>query len=98
MSHTDWSSLGRPADNVPAQFVPDPAYLLVPDTVVTCLVHLVDLRDSTRLTLAESDAGPDPGSARGDYEVSPAGRYHVRPAERLRLDCRTRRAIGIVGR
>ena len=99
VSHTNWASLGRPVENAPVQFEPAPAYGPVPDAPpggATCLVHLVDPRDNTHLTLVESDAGADRGSLRGHYNVVPAGRYDLRSGHRLRVHCPTRRAIGAV--
>ena len=83
-SHADWSGLGRPAEGLAALFQPDSAFARVEATVAACL------------TLAESASGPSGSSPRGDYDVSPAKRCGVAPGERLRLDCATRRALGIV--
>lgn len=95
-SPAGWASVGVPAVRLPQQFQPDPAFPLVSDTSATCLVRLVDPRDGTRLTLAQSDGGPETGRLLGDYDVDPPGRYGLTPGHRLRLDCLSRKAIGIV--
>ena len=56
-----------------------------------CRNPMVDPRDGTRLALDQSANG------RGDYRV-PAGRYGVPAGGRLRLDCATGRALGVVTR
>jgi hypothetical protein len=58
-----------------------------------CHNPMVDPRDSTRLTLAQSQRG-DAGPV-GDYRV-PDGRYGVTASELLRIDCGSGRAIGVV--
>jgi hypothetical protein len=95
-SPTGWASAGAPAVRLPQQFQPDPAFPLVSDTSATCLVHLVDPREGTRLTLAQSNGGPGTGNLRRDYDIDPPGRYGLTPGHRLRLDCLSRKAIGIV--
>jgi hypothetical protein len=55
----------------------------------TCRSPLVDPRNGLHLTLERSSAG------QGDYSVE-AGRYGVRAGERVRIECATGRAVGIV--
>jgi hypothetical protein len=83
---------------VPEQFVPTE---VPPPGAASCLIHLKDPRDDTRLDLIRStemtgrDGGP---SHLGDYVVTPAGRYGVGAGELLRVDCGTARALGVVAR
>lgn len=81
----------RPAVDVPARFVLDPAAPMASDTIpgTGCRSPLYDPRDSTLIRLTRSASG------RGDYEAA-AGRYGVRAGELLRIDCRTGASLGIV--
>ncbi len=97
--NSDWSLTGRAPREAPQRFQRDTAAASTPrgtDPAALpaqgCWVRLVDPRDGTRLTLVQSSA------ALGDYTVEPAGRYGVGPDERLRVDCTTGRAVGIVPR
>lgn len=67
--------------------------LTEPQPSGSCRNPMVDPRDGTRLTLVQSQPGPD--GQLGDYAV-PEGRYGVRPGELLRLHCGTGRTVGIV--
>jgi hypothetical protein len=93
-----WALTPRPASAVPERFVPVEAR---PAGAAGCPVHLKDPRDDTRLELIRSTevTGQDRGPSHlGDYAVTPAGHYGVKPAELLRLDCETGGAIGVVDR
>jgi hypothetical protein len=92
-----WALTPRPAARVPEQFVPTEAPR---PGAASCLVHLKDPRDETRLDLIRStETGQDGGLTHlGDYTVTPAGRYGVGAGELLRVDCGTGRALGVVTR
>jgi hypothetical protein len=83
----------REALDVPIQFVTEdmPVEATANDTLPGsgCRSPLVDPRDGTRLRLRSSISGV------GEYEV-PVGRYGVNANERLRVDCNTGRALGVV--
>lgn len=87
------SAPARPATDAPPRFVAAVplAGATAPDTVPGpgCHSPMFDPRDGTRIELMVSAGGV------ADYEV-PVGRYGVSRDERLRLDCRTGRVIGIV--
>lgn len=67
--------------------------LAEPQPNAGCRNPMVDPRDGTRLTLAQSQRGE--GGEIGDYQVA-EGRYGARSGELLRLDCGTGRVIGLV--
>ena len=77
----------RPAAEVPERFDGADESPSAP----ACRTLLVDPRDGAELVLVRSLEG------RGDYEP-PVGRYGVGAHELLRIDCDTRRVIGIVDR
>jgi hypothetical protein len=79
----------RPAEDVPVLFTTTDG-LAAEDG---CRSSMVDPRDQTVLRLIRSARFGM--SYHGDYEV-PAGRYGVREAELLRLDCATGEVVGIV--
>lgn len=93
-----WELTPRPTSGVPDRFVPADVHQ---ESGPTCLVHLKDPRDDTRLELIRSAevAGRYGGPSHlGDYAVSPAGRYGVGSGELLRVDCENGRALGVVDR
>lgn len=98
-STLDWSASGRAPRDVPPAFVPDTAAAPSAVPARTCLVHLRDPRDGTRLLLVRS-ASTDQGAPglRGDYEVERPGRYGAGPGELLRLDCASGAVVGVVRR
>lgn len=88
-----WDLVPVPALDAPAEFRLDgpapPA-----EAAGGCPGRLGDPRDQTVLRLVRSTAGP--GSARGDYVVTPVGRYGGDDGTLLRIDCLLRRALGLV--
>jgi hypothetical protein len=84
----------RPAEDVPARFVFDPAVpVAAGDTIPGegCRSPLYDPRDGTQIRMDRSARGL------ADYETPP-GRYGVRASELLRLRCNTGEVLGIVRR
>ncbi|MGE0351771.1 MAG: hypothetical protein AB7I33_11935 [Gemmatimonadales bacterium] len=98
-STLDWSATGRAPRDVPPVFVPDTAAAPSAVPTGTCLVHLRDPRDGTRLLLVRS-ASTEQGAPglRGDYEADRPGRYDLGPGDLLRLDCTSGTVVGVVRR
>jgi hypothetical protein len=91
MSST-FNATPRPVEATPAAFAVDTTFHRTTTTVPAgaCLTHLVDPRDGTTLVLDRAQAGI------GDFIVTPADRYGLRPDERLRVACATGTPLGAV--
>ncbi|HTR20696.1 MAG TPA: hypothetical protein VMH88_07570 [Gemmatimonadales bacterium] len=89
----DWDARGRGAYDLPIRFVTDTT--VFPAGSSGCPVTWFDPRDHHALRLTQSGRD-DTGGYRGDYLVTPTGRYGVRAGELLRVDCANGRAVGIV--
>lgn len=93
-----WSIAPEPARDLPLAFVPDSTFEAPDPGPETCLVHLTDPRDRTRLLLVRSIGAVGGQPARGDYAVEPEGRYGVEGPRLLRVACGSWRGLGIVPR
>lgn len=89
---SSFSATPRPVQATPEAFAVDTTFHRTVTVAPpgTCLTHLVDPRDGTTLVLDRAHEGI------GDFVVTPADRYGLRPNERLRVACATGTPLGAV--